>query len=142
MSSAPTSVFSAPVVIVGGGVTGLVTAHLLSEAGVKVVVVEKLDKVGGLARSFSYHDDQFVFDCGPHRFDTNNPNVKSYLERVLDNSGTFFPRKSEVYFKGKYYAWPIKPQNLLQLPPELAAKAFVDLAVNGYKEYGLSLIHI
>lgn len=136
MSPAPTSVFSAPVVIVGGGVTGLVTAHLLSEAGVKVVVVEKLDKVGGLARSFSYHDDQFVFDCGPHRFDTNNPNVKSYLERVLDNSGTFFPRKSEVYFKGKYYAWPIKPQNLLQLPPELAAKAFVDLAVNGYKEYG------
>jgi protoporphyrinogen oxidase len=136
MSGASTSVFSKPVVIVGGGVTGLITAHLLSEAGVKVVVIEKLDKVGGLARSFHYHDDQFVFDCGPHRFDTNNPNVKSYLERILDEPGTFFPRKSEVYFKGKYYSWPIKPQNLVQLPPELAGKAFVDLAVNGYKEYG------
>lgn len=128
------SIYSAPVVVVGGGVTGLVTAHLLAEAGVEVIVIEKLPVVGGLARSFIY-DDRYVFDCGPHRFDTNNPNVKSYLERVLDREGTFFPRKSEVYFKGSYYSWPIKPQNLLQLPPRLAGKAFVDLAVNGWKTY-------
>ena len=31
-----------PIVIVGGGVTGLVTAHLLLERGQKVIVVEKL----------------------------------------------------------------------------------------------------
>ncbi len=135
MSRAPASVFSNPVVVVGAGVTGLVTAHLLAEAGVEVIVIEKLDQIGGLARSFVYHDE-FVFDCGPHRFDTNNANVSAYLSRVMDDSGTFFPRKSEVYFKGKYYSWPIKPQNLMQLPPALAGKAFVDLAVNGYKEYG------
>ncbi|MEL6342889.1 MAG: FAD-dependent oxidoreductase [Myxococcota bacterium] len=128
------SVFDGPVVVVGAGVAGLITAHLLAEAGANVTVIEKLDKVGGLARSFVYHDE-FVFDCGPHRFDTNNPNVATYLDRVLED-GTFFPRKSEVFFKGSYYAWPIKPQNLLQLPPELAARAFVDLAVNGYKTYG------
>ena len=135
MSSAPVSIYSGPVVIVGGGVTGLVSAHLLAEAGAEVVVIEKLDDVGGLARSFQY-DNGYVFDCGPHRFDTNNPNVKAYLERVLSREGTFFPRKSEVYFKGSYYAWPIKPQNLVQLPPELAGRAFVDLAVNGMKTYG------
>jgi protoporphyrinogen oxidase len=129
------SVYSAPVVVVGAGVAGLVSAHLLAEAGVEVIVIEKLPEVGGLARSFTY-DDGFVFDCGPHRFDTNNPNVKSYLERVMAREGTFFPRKSEVFFKGDYYAWPIKPQNLLQLPPNLAGKAFVDLAVNGMKTYG------
>jgi protoporphyrinogen oxidase len=133
--SEPTSVFSAPVVIVGAGVAGLVTAHLLSEAGAKVVVVEKLEAIGGLATSYVY-EEGFVFDCGPHRFDTGNKNVKAYLERVLEHSGTFFPRKSEVYFKGKYYGWPIKPQNLIQLPPDIASKAFVDLTVNGFKEYG------
>ncbi|MFT4977225.1 MAG: protoporphyrinogen oxidase [Myxococcota bacterium] len=135
MSSPPNSIFNNPVVIVGAGVTGLVTAHLLSEAGANVVVIECLDQVGGLARSMSYNDGEFIFDCGPHRFDTTNPNVAAYIDRVLENS-TFFPRKSEVYFKGKYYSWPIKPQNLVQLPPSLAARAFVDLAVNGFKKYG------
>jgi protoporphyrinogen oxidase len=129
------SVFSGPVVVVGAGVTGLVTAHLLAEAGAEVVVVEKLGKIGGLATSYVY-EEGFVFDCGPHRFDTGNKNVKAYLERVMENSGTFFPRKSEVFFKGKYYGWPIKPQNLAQLPPDVAAKAFIDLSVNGFKEYG------
>ncbi len=134
MSTAPSSVFSGPVVVVGAGVTGLLSAHLLAEAGAEVVVIEKLDQIGGLARSFIY-DDEWVFDCGPHRFDTTNANVKAYLDRVLEEHSTFFPRKSEVYFKGSYYDWPIKPQNLVQLPPGLAGKAFVDLAVNGYKDY-------
>jgi protoporphyrinogen oxidase len=133
-SGAP-GVFDGPVVIVGAGVTGLVTAHLLSEAGVEVVVIEKLNQLGGLARSYVY-EDSYVFDCGPHRFDTNNPNIKTYLERLLSREGTFYQRKSEVFFKGKYYSWPIKPQNLAQLPPALAARAFVDLAVNDSKEYG------
>ena len=134
MADGQNSVFDAPVVIVGAGVTGLVTGHLLAEAGAEVVIIEKLPIVGGLARSFQY--DDFVFDCGPHRFFTANPNVDNYLKRVLERHGTFFPRKSEVYFKGKYYGWPIKPQNLIQLPPQLAAKSFVDLTVNGFKEYG------
>ena len=134
MAEAPISVFDGPVVVVGAGVAGLVTAHLLAEAGAEVVVIEKLPIVGGLARSFQY--DDFVFDCGPHRFYTANPNVSNYLDRVLARHGTFFPRKSEVYFKGKYYGWPIKPQNLVQLPPKLAARSFVDLTVNGFKEYG------
>ena len=133
MADSRDNVFDGPVVIVGAGVTGLVTAHLLAEAGAEVVVIEKLPLVGGLARSFHY--DDFVFDCGPHRFYTANPNVSSYLDRILSRHGTFFPRKSEVFFKGKYYGWPIKPQNLLQLPPGLAGKSFVDLAINGFKEY-------
>ena len=134
MGKAQVSVYDGPVVIVGAGVAGLVTAHLLAEAGAEVVVIEKLPIVGGLARSFHY--DEFVFDCGPHRFYTANPNVSNYLDRVLARHGTCFPRKSEVFFKGKYYGWPIKPQNLVQLPPRLAAKSFVDLTVNGFKEYG------
>ncbi len=135
LAHASPTVFDGPVVVVGAGVAGLVTAHLLAEAGAEVVVVEKLDQVGGLARSYVY-DDRYVFDCGPHRFDTSNPNVKAYLDRVLSSGGTFFPRKSEVFFKGKYYGWPIKPQNLVQLPKDIAARAFVDLARNSSKEYG------
>ena len=58
MGKAQVSVYDGPVVIVGAGVAGLVTAHLLAEAGADVVVIEKLPIVGGLARSFQY--DEFV----------------------------------------------------------------------------------
>lgn len=128
------SIDDGPVVVVGGGVAGLVSAHLLAEAGVSVVVVEKFARVGGLARSYRY--GEFVFDCGPHRFHTENPNIKAYLDRVLQGEATAFPRKSEVYFQGKYYRWPLHPKNLTQLPKPLAARAAVDLAVNGFKKYG------
>ena len=134
MSRAPVSVFDETVVVVGAGVTGLVTAHLLAEAGAKVVVIERDEDIGGLAKSFVY--DGFVFDIGPHRFHTANPNIATYLDRVLQRHATFFPRKSEVYFKGDYYRWPLHPKNLVQFPPALAARSFYDLAVNGLKEYG------
>ena len=132
--NSPPQASSKPIVIVGGGVTGLVTAHILLEQGQDVIVVEKLPTLGGLARSFKY-DNGYVFDCGPHRFDVGNPNVKSYLERILKEDHTHYPRKSEVYFKGKYYGWPIKLKNLLQLPKEIAFRATVDLAINGFKDY-------
>ncbi|MDP2312687.1 MAG: FAD-dependent oxidoreductase [Pseudomonadota bacterium] len=127
------SVFNAPVVVVGGGVAGLVTAHLLAEHGAEVVVVEKFTRVGGLARSYEY--EGFSFDCGPHRFHTENPNIKAYIDRILGSEVAVFPRKSEVYFEGSYYRWPLHPKNLVQLPPALAAKSAIDLAINGWKTY-------
>jgi protoporphyrinogen oxidase len=129
-----TSVYEGPVVVVGAGVAGLVTAHLLSENGAKVIVIEREAAIGGLAKSFSY--DGFTFDVGPHRFHTENPNIKAYLDRVLLGHSTAFPRRSEVYFQGKYYRWPLHPKNLIQLPVPLALKSSIDLAINGRKTYG------
>jgi protoporphyrinogen oxidase len=121
-------------VVVGAGVAGLVSAHLLAKAGIPVVVIEKADQIGGLAKSFVY--DGFVFDCGPHRFHVENPNVKRYLDGVLGDRATRFPRRSEVYFEGQYYRWPLHPKNLVQLPPGLAARSLSDLALGGLRKYG------
>jgi len=40
------------VVLIGGGVNGLVTATLLARAGLKVLLLERSDRVGGCARTF------------------------------------------------------------------------------------------
>lgn len=53
-------------VIVGAGLSGLTTAALLSEAGERVLVIEKNKSLGGLAQS--YQLDEITFDLGPHLF--------------------------------------------------------------------------
>ena len=59
------------VVVVGGGVGGLTAAGLLSARGLRVLLLEKADKVGGYVTGF--RRDGFYFDatgafvaaCGP-----------------------------------------------------------------------------
>ena len=41
----------ADVVLIGGGVNGLVTATLLARSGLKVILLERSDRVGGCART-------------------------------------------------------------------------------------------
>jgi phytoene dehydrogenase-like protein len=52
----------ADVLIVGGGMSGLTAAAYTSKAGLKVLLCEKEDKIGGLVNSFEHKG--FVFDGG------------------------------------------------------------------------------
>ena len=56
--------------IVGAGPSGLSAAYELSKINSQINIYEKLDKVGGLARSLNFRDCKF--DIGPHRFFTLN----------------------------------------------------------------------
>lgn len=61
-------------VIVGAGMAGLTAAAYLCDAGLKVLVCEKENKVGGLCNSFEYNG--FIFDGGI---------------RAIENSGIVTP---------------------------------------------------
>ncbi len=52
------------VVVVGGGISGLTTASVLSRAGKKVVVLERGEWAGGESRP--YHSKGFSHDIGIH----------------------------------------------------------------------------
>jgi len=121
------------VLVVGAGICGLTAAHLLAKAGRRVTLLEKLDRVGGLARSFQYGD--YIFDIGPHRFHTANQQIGAYIKEVLGEDGVYFPRRSSVYFKGRYYPWPIRPQSLAYFPKAIGAHAAFDLMVNPLRKY-------
>ncbi|KAE8662336.1 hypothetical protein F3Y22_tig00113548pilonHSYRG00128 [Hibiscus syriacus] len=50
------------VAVIGGGIRGLVSAYVLAEAGVPVVVYEKQERLGGHAKTVNF--DAVELDLG------------------------------------------------------------------------------
>ncbi len=115
----------APITIVGAGIAGLTAAFELAKAGKPVVVLEKFDEPGGLARSFVY--DGFTFDIGPHRFHTDVEPVNHFINDILGPDQIEIKRCSGVYFRGKYHLWPLRLPVLFDLPPSVWLRGLRDL---------------
>lgn len=100
-----------PVAIVGAGPAGLTAAYELVKEGIVPVVLEKGDKVGGLARTESYKG--YRFDIGGHRFYTKVAAVQQLWQEVLGNEFIKVPRLSRIFYRGKFFNYPISAFNTL-----------------------------
>ncbi len=102
------------VVIVGGGPAGLTCAHELqkAEAGIKTVVFEADDLVGGIARTESHRG--YRFDIGGHRFFTKVTEVEEVWDEIMGDDFITVPRLSRIYYRDKFYDYPLKPMNALR----------------------------
>jgi protoporphyrinogen oxidase len=123
-------------VIVGAGVAGLTLAHQLLEAGRSVLLIERHQRVGGLAKSFLYEIDgkTCIFDTGPKRFHTEDPHVRAFIARVLEGQYLEIGRQSSVYLFGRYFNWPLSTKDLFKLPLSVQLRVGYDLLrklVNG-----------
>jgi protoporphyrinogen oxidase len=100
-------------VVMGAGPAGLTAAWELIHHGVPVEVLEAdPDKVGGIARTASYKG--FRFDIGGHRFFTKAPEVRKLWHEILDPEDWLtVPRLSRIYYRGKFFAYPLKPFDAL-----------------------------
>jgi protoporphyrinogen oxidase len=99
-------------VVVGGGPAGLTAAYELTKFGHRPLVFEKLDTVGGLARTANYKG--FHFDMGGHRFFTKVPEVQKMWQEILPDDFLRRPRLSRIYYRGKFFNYPLKPFNALR----------------------------
>ena len=99
------------VVIIGAGPAGLTAAYELAKLNLRPIILEKGDKVGGLARTESYKG--FYFDMGGHRFFTKVHEVKKMWQEVLGQDFLRRPRLSRIYYSGKFFDYPLKPINAL-----------------------------
>jgi protoporphyrinogen oxidase len=97
----------------GAGPAGLTAAWELTFKDVPVVVLEAdPEKVGGIARTASYKG--FRFDIGGHRFFTKAPEVTKLWHEILDpNDWLTVPRLSRIYYRNKFFAYPLKPVDAL-----------------------------
>ena len=113
------------ITIIGAGIAGLTAGYHLSQKGMKVTVVEKEDRPGGLARSFRYGD--YIFDVGPHRFHTDDQKVLQFIKMILGRDYLLIPRSSGVFFFGRYHDWPLQFKTIFKLPPSLTFRVTRDL---------------
>ncbi|GAA4746171.1 NAD(P)/FAD-dependent oxidoreductase [Sphingomonas daechungensis] len=100
------------VAIIGGGPAGLTAAYCLQKHGSShPIVLEESSQVGGIARTEVYKG--YRFDIGGHRFFTKVKPVEKLWKEVLPNDFLRRPRMSRIYYRGKYFAYPLKMFNAL-----------------------------
>lgn len=93
--------------VIGAGPAGLTTAYTLAKAGKSVHVVEQDPVyVGGISRTVNYKG--FLFDIGGHRFFSKSKEVVDLWNEILPDDFIDRPRLSRIYYKGKFYAYPLK----------------------------------
>ncbi len=101
-----------PVAVVGAGPAGLTAAYQLAKAGDPVVVAEADDVVGGISRTVER--DGWRFDVGGHRFFTKVQPVEDLWNEILPAEDFLLrPRKSRMFYKGKFIDYPLRAANAL-----------------------------
>src|SRR5450432_3381709 len=99
-------------VIIGAGPAGLSAAYELTRHGVAPVVIEKDQIVGGIARTETYKG--YHFDMGGHRFFTKSSEVDDFWNEVLGDDFLRRPRMSRIYYRKRFFHYPLKPLNVLK----------------------------
>ena len=96
------------VVIIGAGPAGLTAAYQLAKSGHTSTVLESDSVVGGISRTVQR--DGYRFDIGGHRFFTKVRPVEDLWHEILDDHEFLLrPRKSRIYYRGKFFDYPLKP---------------------------------
>jgi protoporphyrinogen oxidase len=98
-------------VIVGAGPSGLAAAYEAVGRGAKALVLECLDRVGGLSRTTNFEGSRF--DIGPHRFFTKNQEVHGLFVKTAAEDLVNVPRLTRIFYKNQYFNYPLTPLNAL-----------------------------
>jgi protoporphyrinogen oxidase len=100
------------IVVIGAGPAGLTAAYELCKKGFDVEVFEASNYVGGMARSFDLWGQRV--DCGPHRFFSSDKIVNDLFKEVIKDEYTLVNRLTRIYYKNKFFYYPLKISNVLK----------------------------
>lgn len=119
---------TADIVVLGAGPAGLGAAYRASRAGHRVVVLEREQRVGGNAASFTVSGQRV--DIGSHRLHpSTDPAVLHELRDLLGADLQRRPRNGRIRLGGRWVYFPLKVGDIVRhLPPGFAAAAAWDTA--------------
>lgn len=99
------------IAIIGAGPAGITAAYELAKAGYSVNVYEASDRVGGLSKTIDLWNQKV--DLGPHRFFSNDTKVNKVWLEVVGKDYKMVDRLTRIYYKKKFYYYPLKPFDAL-----------------------------
>jgi protoporphyrinogen oxidase len=99
------------VIIIGAGPAGLTAAYELARRGIRPIVLEKADQVGGLSRTETHKG--YRLDVGGHRFFTKVKAVQDLWEETIGEDFLKVPRLSRIYYNNRFFSYPINFFNTL-----------------------------
>jgi protoporphyrinogen oxidase len=100
------------IAVIGAGPAGLAAGHALCKAGLRPLILERTDKVGGLSRTESYKG--FLFDVGGHRFYTRNAEVWQLWQELLGDDFVKVQRLSRIHYNGRFFRYPLQPVDTMR----------------------------
>jgi protoporphyrinogen oxidase len=115
-------------IVLGGGLAGVTFALEASRAGHQVVILEKEEQVGGLARTLRYGD--YRFDLGGHRFHSRWPEITQWFLDVMGHDTLEVGRRSRINLNGRFVDYPLRfPNALSAFPPAKVVQVLASYAV-------------
>jgi protoporphyrinogen oxidase len=99
------------IAVIGAGAAGMTAACELAAGGARVEVFEAAPTAGGLARSLTLWGH--TVDLGPHRFFSRDPRVNARWLRVVGDQHRMVERLTRIYFRGRFFHYPLRPVNAL-----------------------------
>ncbi len=99
------------IAVIGAGPAGMTAAYELTKAGFDVTLYEASDKVGGLSKTIDLWNQKV--DLGPHRFFSNDTKVNKLWLEVVGKDYRMVDRLTRIYYKKKFYYYPLKPFDAL-----------------------------
>lgn len=124
-------------VIVGAGLTGSVMARLLQDAGLKVVVLEKRNHVGGNVHDHVHPSGVRIHTYGPHFFRTNSEELWTFVHRFAK----FYKYEPQVksLIDGKLESWPVTAECIERISGKDWTPSFSGVASN-FEEASLKMM--
>jgi len=113
---------------------GFGAAHAAHEAGLRPVVYDLHDHIGGHTASYEFPGG-WTFDEGPHVSFTENHRIQNFLAANVEGKYETFATRVNNYWKGHWIKHPAQI-NLYGLPADLVAKIlleFVELSQRAEK---------
>jgi all-trans-retinol 13,14-reductase len=107
------------VIVIGAGISGLLSALALSKGGKRVLIIEKENYIGGNCRSYDF--EGYTIDTGPHvitRMDSGP--LKILMDKYFDVVPSFVPHGKyfvRINESLKSFPWSVREWMLFDLLP-------------------------
>lgn len=114
------------ILILGGGLSGLLSADLISKTQKRIVILEKERNLGGLAQTIDFNG--FKFDIGGHRICFNRKENIDYLKSLVRKDLLVYSKgKIKNFFNNRYVDYPMSLFSLWDIDAKYIINILFDM---------------